>query len=123
MAVIAACAAIVGCDPENLGEDTFNVSAEGDIVIPKEGGSQSFTVKSTFDWVVRGVEDAAEWLDVTVDGESVTSDKAQIKASAKEHEIVVSALANNDANREVTLTFFAGVRNKVNVKVKQKDKK
>lgn len=123
MAVIAACAAIVGCDPENLGEDTFNVSAEGDIVIPKEGGSQSFTVKSTFDWVVRGVEDAAEWLDVTVDGESVTSDKAQIKASAKEHEIVVSALANNDANREVTLTFFAGVRNKVNVKVKQEGEK
>lgn len=123
LAVIAAGAAIMGCNNENLGEDTFNVSAEGDIIIPKEGGSQSFTVKSTFDWVVRGVEDAAEWLDVTVDGESVTSDKAQIKASAKEHEIVVSALANNDANREVTLTFFAGVRNKVNVKVKQEGEK
>ena len=123
LAVIAAGAAIMGCNNENLGEDTFNVSAEGDIIIPKEGGSKSFTVKSTFDWVVRGVEDAAEWLDVTVDGESVTSDKAQIKASAKEHEIVVSALANNDANREVTLAFFAGVRNKVNVKVKQEGEK
>ena len=118
LAVIAAGAAIMGCNPDNF-EDEFSASVNGDITIEKEGGSYEFTVRSTFDWVIRGVEEAADWLDVTVDGESLTSNKATIKAQEKERFIEVSALANDGNDREVTLTLFAGVKNKIILKVKQ----
>ena len=118
LAVIAAGAAIMGCNPDNF-EDEFSASVNGDITLEKEGGSYEFTVRSTFDWVIRGVEEAADWLDVTVDGESLTSNKATIKAQEKERFIEVSALANDGNDREVTLTLFAGVKNKIILKVKQ----
>lgn len=118
LAVIAAGTAIMGCNPDNL-EDEFSASVNGDITLEKEGGSYEFTVRSTFDWVIRGVEEAADWLDVTVDGESLTSNKATIKAQEKERFIEVSALANDGNDREVTLTLFAGVKNKIILKVKQ----
>ena len=119
LAVIAAGAALVGCDPENLGEETFVVDAKGEIVIAKTGGEQSFSVTSSFDWNVRGLEDAAEWLDVQVDGKSITSTKDVIKASSKAHEVTVSALANTGKDRAVTLTLFANVKNQISVKVTQ----
>ena len=119
LAVIAAGAALVGCDPENLGEETFVVDAKGEIVIAKTGGEQSFSVTSSFDWNVRGLEDAAEWLDVQVDGKSITSTKDVVKASSKAHEVTVSALANTGKDRAVTLTLFANVKNQVAVKVTQ----
>ena len=119
LAVIAAGAALVGCDPENLGDETFVVDAKGEIVIAKTGGEQSFSVTSSFDWNVRGLEDAAEWLDVQVDGKSITSTKDVVKASSKAHEVTVSALANTGKDRAVTLTLFANVKNQVAVKVTQ----
>ncbi|MBO4610738.1 MAG: BACON domain-containing protein [Bacteroidales bacterium] len=121
LAVIAAGAALVGCDPENIGggEEIFTVSANGDIVIAKDGGSQTFTVKSTFDWGIRGVDEAADWLNVEVNGNSITSKSQTIKASSEPLEIVVSALANTGKDRSVTLTLFADVKHQVSIKVTQ----
>ena len=120
LAIVAAGAALVACDPEKgLGTDTFEVSQKEDIVIPQTGGSVEFTVTSSFDWNIRGVDDAAEWLNVEVDGQSVTSKSSVIKASSKAQTVSISALANPDKDREVTLTIFADIRNQVSVKVSQ----
>ncbi len=120
LAIVAAGAALVACDPEKgLGTDTFEVSQKEDIVIPQTGGSVEFTVTSSFDWNIRGVDDAAEWLNVEVDGLSVTSKSSVIKASSKAQTVSISALANQDKDREVTLTIFADIRNQVSVKVSQ----
>jgi len=120
LAIVAAGAALVACDPEKgLGTDTFEVSQKEDIVIPQTGGSVEFTVTSSFDWNIRGVDDAAEWLNVEVDGQSVTSKSSVIKASSKAQTVSISALANPDRDREVTLTIFADIRNQVSVKVSQ----
>lgn len=120
LAIVAAGAALVACDPEKgLGTDTFEVSQKEDIVIPQTGGSVEFTVTSSFDWNIRGVDDAAEWLNVEVDGQSVTSKSSVIKASSKAQTVSISALANQDKDREVTLTIFADIRNQVSVKVSQ----
>ena len=120
LAVFAAGAALVGCDPENgLGTDSFSVSATPEVTIEKIGGSYSFTVESSFDWNIRGVEDAADWLDVTVDGQSITSKSEVIKGASKTHEVEIAALANTGKDRSVTLTIFADIRNQVTVKVTQ----
>lgn len=120
LAVLAAGAALVGCDPENgLGTDSFSVSANPEVTIEKIGGSYSFTVESSFDWNIRGVEDAADWLDVTVDGQSITSKSEVIKGASKTHEVEIAALANTGKDRSVTLTIFADIRNQVTVKVTQ----
>lgn len=118
LAVIAAGAALVGCNP-GVAEDVFDVSAKGDVTIEKIGGSYSFTVESSFDWNIRGLEDASDWLDVQVDEQSVTSAKDVIKGSEQTHEVTVSALANSGRDRSVTLEIFASVKNKVSVKVTQ----
>lgn len=120
LAVFAAGAALVGCDPENgLDSDSFEVSAKPEVTIEKIGGSYSFTVESSFDWNIRGVEDAADWLDVTVDGQSVTSKSDVIKGSSKNHEVEIAALANTGKDRSVTLTLFADIKHQVTVKVTQ----
>lgn len=121
LAIVAAGAALVACtDPnQQLGTDTFEVSQKEDIVIPQTGGSVEFTVTSSFDWNIRGVDDAADWLNVEVDGQSVTSKASVIKASSKAQTISISALANDDKDRSVTLTIFADIRNQVSVKVSQ----
>ena len=120
LAVFAAGAALVGCNPENgLESDSFEVSAKPEVTIEKAGGSYSFTVESSFDWNIRGVEDAADWLDVTVDGQSITSKSDVIKGASKAHEVEISALANTDKDRSVTLTLFADIKHQVTVKVTQ----
>ncbi len=119
LAVIAAGAALVGCDPNETLEDAFNVSGEGEVTIEQIGGSYSFTVESSFDWVIRGIEEASAWLDVQVDGQSLTSSKDVIKASGSAHEVEVSALANPEKDRSVTLTLFANVKHQVTLKVTQ----
>lgn len=120
LAVFAAGAALVGCDPENgLDSDSFEVSAKPEVTIEKIGGSYSFTVESSFDWNIRGVEDAADWLDVTVDGQSITSKSDVIKGSSQNHEVEISALANTGKDRSVTLTLFADIKHQVTVKVTQ----
>ncbi len=120
LAVIAAGAALVGCEPGNgLDSDSFEVSATPEVTIEKIGGSYSFSVESSFDWNIRGVEDAADWLDVTVDGQSITSKNDVIKGSSKNHEVELSALANTGKNRSVTLTLFADIKHQINVKVSQ----
>lgn len=119
LTVIAAGAALVGCDPNETLEDAFNVSGEGEVTIEQIGGSYSFTVESSFDWVIRGIEDASAWLDVQVDGQSLTSSKDVIKASGSAHEVEVSALANPEKDRSVTLTLFANVKHQITLKVTQ----
>ncbi|MBP5572420.1 MAG: hypothetical protein J6X39_07100 [Bacteroidales bacterium] len=120
LAVLAAGAALVGCDPENgLNSDSFEVSANPEVTIEKIGGSYSFNVESSFDWNIRGVEDAADWLDVTVDGQSITSKNDVIKGSAQTHEVEISALANTGKDRSITLTLFADIKHQVTVKVTQ----
>ncbi len=120
LAVFAAGAALVACDPENgLDSDSFEVSAKPEVTIEKIGGSYSFTVESSFDWNIRGVEDAADWLDVTVDGQSITSKSDVIKGSSQNHEVEISALANTGKDRSVTLTLFADIKHQVTVKVTQ----
>ena len=120
LAVIAAGAALVGCDQEDFGEAVFEVSSETEIAIPKEGGFKTFTLKSTLPWCIRGVDKAADWLDVQVDGESITSSKKKIAASAKEHEVVVSALMRNTKkNRSVDLVLFADIMHRFYLTVGQ----
>ena len=118
LAVIAAGAALVGCDPSEVIADAWEVGAESEITLNKEGGSQSFKVKSSADWNVRGLEDAA-WLDVQVDGQSITGRQDVIKGSGEEHEVAVSALPNTGKNRTATITIFASVKNQIAVKVTQ----
>ena len=118
LAVIAAGAALVGCDPSEVIADAWEVGAESEITLNKEGGSQSFKVKSSADWNVRGLEDAA-WLDVQVDGQSITGRQDVIKGSGEEHEVAVSALPNAGKNRTATITIFASVKNQIAVKVTQ----
>ena len=118
LAVIAAGAALVGCDPSEVLGDAWEVNAESEITLNKEGGSQSFKVKSSADWNVRGLEDA-EWLDVQVDGQSITSRQDVIKGSNSEHEVALSALPNAGKNRTATITIFASVKNQIAVKVTQ----
>ena len=118
LAVIAAGAALVGCDPSEVIADAWEVGAESEITLNKEGGSQSFKVKSSADWNVRGLEDAA-WLDVQVDGQSITGRQDVIKGSGAEHEVAVSALPNTGKNRTATITIFASVKNQIAVKVTQ----
>lgn len=124
LAIVAAGAALVACtDPnQQLGTDTFEVSQTEDIVIPQAGGSVEFTVTSSFDWNIRGVDDAADWLNVEVDGQSVTSKASVIKASSKAQTVSISALANDGKDRSVTLTVFADIRNQVSIKVSQAGK-
>lgn len=118
LAVIAAGAALVGCDPSEVIGDAWEVNAESEITLNKEGGSQSFKVTSSFDWNVRGLEEA-DWLDVQVDGESVTGKDDVISGSSKEHEVTVAALPNSGRDRTATITIFANVKNQVSVKVTQ----
>ena len=96
----------------------WEVGAESEITLTKEGGSQSFNIKSSFDWNVRGLEDAA-WLDVQVDGQSVTGKQDVISASSKTREVTVSALPNAEKDRTATITIFANVKNQITVKVTQ----
>jgi RPA family protein len=120
LAVFAAGAALVACDPENgLDSESFEVSANPEVTIEKIGGSYSFSVESSFDWNIRGVEDAADWLDVTVDGQSITSKNDVIKGSTQNHEVEIAALANTGKDRAVTLTLFADIKHQVTVKVTQ----
>ena len=120
LAVIAAGAAIIACNPENgLDSESFEVSATPEVTIEKIGGSYAFSVASSFDWNIRGVEDAADWLDVTVDGQSITSKSDVIKGSSQNHEVEISALANTGKDRSVTLTLFADIKHQVTVKVTQ----
>ena len=119
LAVIAAGAALVGCDPNEIVEDAFNVSGQGEVTIEKIGGSYSFTVESSFDWVIRGVDEASDWLDVQVDEQSLTSSAEVIKGSEKAHEVTVSALNNEGKDRSVTLTIYADIKHKFTLKVTQ----
>ena len=120
LAVFAAGVALVGCDPETLLTEVWEADGiPSEITITKAGGSQTIRLTSSIDWKIRGVENAADWLDVQVDGESITSPNTTISGGSAAREVVLSALANTGTDRSVDLTLFADLKHKVSVKVTQ----
>lgn len=97
LALAAGVAALVSCDViEELADAKISLD-QTEIVLPKEGGSATFSILATRDWMVSG--DLPDWLALSANSGS---------ASAQPQTITITVDENKGNDREASITFTIG---------------
>lgn len=97
LALAAGVAALVSCDViEELADAKISLD-QTEIVLPKEGGSATFSILATRDWMVSG--DLPDWLALSANSGS---------ASAQPQTITITVDENKGNDRETSITFTIG---------------
>ena len=97
LALAAGVAALVSCDViEELADAKISLD-QTEIVLPKEGGSATFSILATRDWMISG--DLPDWLALSANSGS---------ASAQPQTITITVDENKGNDREASITFTIG---------------
>lgn len=101
---MASAMAFVACEQEkvDLGTPSITLSVE-EVTLEAAGGETTVDVTATRDWTVTLDEESAKWLVV---------DPASGEASATAQTVTVSALSNEDYDREASVAFTIGMQTK-----------